>query len=338
MRKVIVTGGAGFIGSHTVVELAAAGYEPVIVDDLRNSEERILYGIASIIGRKPAFHRVDCTDEAAMDRVFTSVGEVHGVIHFAAYKAVGESMEQPLMYYRNNIGSLEVVLALMAKHRIAQLVFSSSCTVYGQPAELPVTEEAPDNRASSPYGYTKVACERLIRDQHAADPALKAVLLRYFNPIGAHPSAAIGELPRGVPNNLVPYVAQTAAGLRERLRINGNDYGTPDGTCVRDYIHVMDLANAHVRAMEWADRHDGPTCEVFNLGTGTGNSVLEVVNTFMDVNGVKVPYEIGPRRSGDVESVYADTAKSSEVLRWRCTRDLREALRDAWHWQQKLAQ
>ena len=338
MRNVIVTGGAGFIGSHTVVELAAAGYEPVIVDDLRNSEERILDGIASIIGRKPAFHRVDCTDEAAMDGVFERVGQVHGVIHFAAHKAVGESMERPLMYYRNNIGSLEVVLALMAKHRVAQLVFSSSCTVYGQPAELPVTERAPDNRASSPYGYTKEVCERLIRDQHAADPALKAVLLRYFNPIGAHPSGAIGELPRGVPNNLVPYVAQTAAGSRERLRINGNDYGTSDGTCVRDYIHVMDLANAHVQALAWTDRRYQPTCEVFNLGAGTGNSVLEVVNTFMEVNRVKVPYEIGPRRSGDVESVYADTTKSREVLHWHCTRDLREALRDAWHWQQRLAE
>ena len=333
MRNVIVTGGAGFIGSHTVVELAAAGYEPVIVDDLRNSEERILDGIASIIGRKPAFHRVDCTDEAAMDGVFERVGQVHGVIHFAAHKAVGESMERPLMYYRNNIGSLEVVLALMAKHRVAQLVFSSSCTVYGQPAELPVTERAPDNRASSPYGYTKEVCERLIRDQHAADPALKAVLLRYFNPIGAHPSGAIGELPRGVPNNLVPYVAQTAAGSRERLRINGNDYGTSDGTCVRDYIHVMDLAQGHLAALQFLQQQSG--WHAINLGTGQGYSVLQMVRAFESASGQPVPYDVKPRRAGDIGTCYANPAKAKQLLGWEATRGLQEMCDSMWLWQSK---
>ena len=334
--KVIVTGGAGFIGSHTVVELIAAGYEPVIVDDLRNSEERVLDGLERILGRKPTFHRIDCTDEQAMRTVLHAEGGVHGVIHFAAYKAVGESVEKPLMYYRNNVGSLAVLLSLMQEFAVPHLVFSSSCTVYGQPASLPVAEGAPDRNASSPYGYTKVVCEQLVRDQCAADPSLKAVLLRYFNPIGAHASGHIGELPRGVPSNLVPFVTQTAAGLRDKLRINGNDYSTPDGTCVRDYIHVVDLARAHVRAIAWLEARTNPTCEVFNLGTGKGNSVLEVINTFAEVNGVKVPHEIGPRRAGDVEAVFADTTKSREVLGWTCEHDLRDALRDAWNWQRQL--
>lgn len=336
MRKVLVTGGAGFIGSHTVVELVEAGYEPVIVDDLRNSEARILDGIARIIGRRPNAHHIDCTDEGAFRSVLAREGDIHGVIHFAAYKAVGESVEQPLMYYRNNVGSLMVLLALMEEHAIKNLVFSSSCTVYGQPGELPVTEQAADQNAGSPYGFTKVACERIVRDQCAADPALGAVLLRYFNPIGAHPSGNIGELPRGVPNNLVPFVAQTAAGLRARLRINGNDYATADGTCVRDYIHVMDLARAHVTALRWMERQGTRSCEVFNLGTGKGNTVLEVVNAFMETNSVDVPYEIGPRRAGDVESVYADTSKSAAVLGWHTEHTLEEALRDAWRWQRTL--
>ncbi|MEO8587932.1 MAG: UDP-glucose 4-epimerase GalE [Flavobacteriales bacterium] len=336
MKKVIVTGGAGFIGSHTVVELIAAGYEPVIVDDLRNSDERVLKGLAAILGRDPKVHRVDCTDEVAFDRVFAAEAPVHGVIHFAAYKAVGESVAQPLKYYRNNVGSLVVLLHLMAEHAVKRLVFSSSCTVYGQPEKLPVTETSPDRDAQSPYGYTKVVCEQLLRDQSAADPSLKTVMLRYFNPIGAHTSGLIGELPIGVPGNLVPYVTQTAAKIRERLRVNGNDYDTPDGSCVRDYIHVMDLAKAHVRALDWVEEREAPLCEVFNLGTGRGNSVLEVVNTFIAVNGVDVPYEIGPRRPGDVERVYADTSKSRDVLGWECRYDLRDALRDAWKWQQAL--
>lgn len=338
MKKVIVTGGAGFIGSHTVVELASAGYEPVIVDDLRNSEERVLDGIAAILGRRPSFHRVDCNDSTAISALLAQEAPAHGVIHFAADKAVGESVQDPAKYYRNNIGSLAVLLGCMRDQKVRHLVFSSSCTVYGEPETLPVTEDAPDENATSPYGFTKVACERLVRDQCAAAPELKAVLLRYFNPIGAHPSGLIGELPRGVPNNLVPFVTQAAAGLRGKLRINGDDYGTPDGTCIRDYIHVVDLAKAHVRALQWMEQRASPVREVFNLGTGRGNSVLEVVRTFAEANGVEVPYEIGPRRAGDVVSVYADTTKSQDVLGWKAERTLADALRDAWRWQKGLAE
>jgi UDP-glucose 4-epimerase len=338
MRKVIVTGGAGFIGSHTVVELVKAGYEPIIVDDLRNSEERILDGLVRILGQRPRLHRSDCTDALAMRRVFEQEGPVHGVIHFAAYKAVGESVAEPVKYYHNNIGSLAVLLGAMKEHDTKHLVFSSSCTVYGQPSKLPVTESDPDTNASSPYGYTKVVCEQLVRDECAADQTLKAVLLRYFNPIGAHPSAHIGELPRGVPNNLVPFVTQTAAGLRKELRVNGSDYNTADGTCVRDYIHVVDLARAHVLALDRMATSVPTNCEVFNVGTGKGNTVMEVVKGFMEVNGVDVPYTVGPRRAGDVEAVYADTTKSREVLGWTCEHDLRDALRDAWKWQRGLEQ
>lgn len=336
MKKVIVTGGAGFIGSHTVVELVAAGYEPVIVDDLRNSEQRVLDGLEAIIGRKPILHRIDCTDREALSRVFSIEGLVYGAIHFAAYKAVGESVLEPLKYYHNNVGSLVALLDVMAKRAVKRIVFSSSCAVYGQPEELPVTEASRDGIAESPYGYTKVICERLLRDQCAADPLLKAVLLRYFNPIGAHPSGSIGELPIGVPSNLVPFVTQTAAGIRKRLLVNGNDYSTSDGSCVRDYIHVVDLARAHVAALDWMDRQGAPLCEVFNLGRGHGNTVLEVVKTFIEVTGIDVPYEIGPRRAGDVEAVYADTTKSRTILGWECRHDLHDALRDAWRWQQSL--
>lgn len=336
MKKVIVTGGAGFIGSHTVVELVAAGYEPVIIDDLRNSEERVLDGLAAILGRKPPLHRIDCTDREALNEAFTAEGTIYGAIHFAAYKAVGESVAEPLKYYHNNIGSLVTLLGVMAQHAVKRIVFSSSCAVYGQPADLPVTETSRDGIAESPYGYTKVVCEQLLRDQTAADPKLKAVLLRYFNPIGAHSSGLIGELPIGVPSNLVPFVTQTAAGIRQRLRVNGNDYSTSDGSCVRDYIHVVDLAKAHVAALDWVDRQSAPLCEVFNLGTGQGNTVLEVVKAFIEVTGIDVPYEIGPRRAGDVEAVYADTTKSRRVLGWQCRLGLHDALRDAWRWQQGL--
>lgn len=336
MKKVIVTGGAGFIGSHTCVELAAAGFAPVLVDDLRNSEERAIQGIAAITGRQPAVHRIDCCDEAAFDAVFQQEGPVHGVIHFAAYKAVGESVQEPLKYYHNNIGSLVVLLRLMAKHGVGRLVFSSSCTVYGQPDQLPVTESAPDRNASSPYGFTKVACEQLVRDTCASDRSLRAVLLRYFNPIGAHPSAHIGELPLGVPNNLVPFVTQTAAGLRKQLTVFGDDYATPDGSCIRDYIHVVDLACAHVRSLAWMDEREAPLCEVFNIGTGQGHSVLEVVRTFMQVTGAALPYVIGPRRAGDTTSVYADTTRCREVLGWQAELSLSDALRDAWRWQRSL--
>lgn len=335
MKKVIVTGGAGFIGSHTCVELVAAGLEPVIVDDFRNSEERVLNGLEKIIGRVPKLYRVDCTDEKAMDKVLQAEAP-DGVIHFAADKAVGESVEDPLKYYGNNIGSLVAVLRGMAKHGVKDIVFSSSCTVYGDSDQLPVTESTPPAEAASPYGYTKVVCERMLRETSASDPRLRAVLLRYFNPIGAHPSAAIGELPIGTPNNLVPFITQAAAGLRNRLTVFGDDYDTPDGSCLRDYIHVVDLAKAHVRALKWMADQKAPLCETFNLGTGKGNSVLEVVRLFEEVNGVKVPHVIGPRRSGDVMSMYADTKKSLDVLGWRTELDLADSLRDSWRWQQAL--
>jgi UDP-glucose 4-epimerase len=336
MKKVIVTGGAGFIGSHTCVELVAAGFEPIIIDDLRNSEARALDGIARIIGRKPVFHRVDCNDAAAMERVFEQEGEVFGVIHFAADKAVGESVEQPLKYYRNNIGSLVVLLELMQRCGIDRLVFSSSCTVYGTTAQLPATESTPAGMANSPYGYTKVVCERMLRDQCVARPELRAVLLRYFNPIGAHPSAAIGELPIGVPNNLIPFITQTAAGIRKQLTVFGDDHDTPDGSCIRDFIHVVDLAKAHVRALQWMEEQERPMCEVFNIGTGKGHSVLEVVRTFTEVTGVDLAYVIGPRRAGDVAAMYADTTKSREVLGWTAQLTLADALKDAWRWQLSL--
>jgi UDP-glucose 4-epimerase len=336
MRKVIVTGGAGFIGSHTCVELALAGYDPVIVDDLRNSEERAVDGIARIIGRRPRLHAVDCTDEAAMDDVLKREGEVHGVVHFAAYKAVGESVRDPLEYYRNNIRSTVTLLRTMRRHGVERLVFSSSCTVYGLPATLPVAETAPDRNATSPYGFTKVACEQLLRDIHASGAPLRSVLLRYFNPVGAHPSAHIGELPLGVPNNLVPFIMQVAAGVRPVLTVFGDDYDTPDGSCIRDYIHVVDLARAHVAAMDRIGAMEGPSCEAFNIGTGIGHSVLEVLRAFGEETGVPVPVAIGPRRAGDVAAVYADTRKSAEVLGWRSALTLRDALRDAWRWQLAL--
>lgn len=335
MRKVIVTGGAGFIGSHTVVELAAAGYAPVIVDDLRNSHERALKGIEAIMGHAPEVHRIDCADAAALHRVFAS-GNVHAVIHFAADKSVPESVADPLKYYANNIGTTANVLRTMAQHGVGRMVFSSSCTVYGQPDKSPVTELSPTGKVNSPYGFTKVVCERMLTDAVAADATLKCVLLRYFNPIGAHPSAHIGELPFGVPLNLVPYITQTAAGLREKLTVHGNDYNTTDGSCVRDYIHVVDLAKAHVQAMDWMEERAAPLCEVFNLGTGKGNSVLETVAAFAEVTGVQPAYTIGPRRAGDIAAIWADTGKSRDVLGWTCTSDLREALRDAWRWQQSL--
>ncbi|MBK8340185.1 MAG: UDP-glucose 4-epimerase GalE [Flavobacteriales bacterium] len=335
MGRVIVTGGAGYIGSHTVVELAAAGRVPVLVDDLRNSQDRALEGLAKLLGYAPEMHRIDCTDEAALERVFAR-GDIDGVIHFAADKAVGESVAEPLKYYTNNIGSLIALLAVMERHGVRKLVFSSSCTVYGQPRELPVDETAPDHHPTSPYGFTKVVCEQLLRDVSAADPLFRAALLRYFNPIGAHPSAHIGELPLGVPNNLVPFVMQTAAGLRDQLVVHGDDYDTPDGSCIRDYIHVVDLAQAHVKALAMLERENTPQCDAFNLGTGQGHSVLEVVRTSEEVIGRKLPYTIGPRRAGDVASVYADATKAREVLGWTAQLGLREALEDAWRWQERL--
>ncbi|MFZ4784195.1 MAG: UDP-glucose 4-epimerase GalE, partial [Flavobacteriales bacterium] len=282
--KVLVTGGTGFIGSHTIVELVAAGHDPVIVDNLSNSEVSVLKGIEKIIGFSPVFYQIDCTDAKAFAEVCEKE-EPEAIIHFAAFKAVGESVENPIRYYRNNLDSMMVVLETMKNFGIQNLVFSSSCTVYGQPDALPVSESTPDKDAASPYGFTKVVCEQMIRDVCFSNPIYKVAMLRYFNPVGAHESGEIGELPNGIPNNLVPYITQTAAGLREKLTIFGNDYDTPDGTCIRDFIHVVDLAKAHVAAMNWlAGIQSG--YEVFNIGQGVGNTVLEVVNAFVDVTGV----------------------------------------------------
>ena len=337
-KRVIVTGGAGYIGSHTAVELAQAGYIPVLIDNFSNSKPEVLDALGTILGFEPELVRVDCVNRddlfQAIERIAAS-GPVAGVIHFAAFKAVGESTEKPLKYYANNITSTVNLLEAMAKFGLEQFVFSSSCTVYGQPESSPVNEEEHIRTAESPYGYTKQVCERLVRDFGASGYPLKAALLRYFNPIGAHPSSRIGELPLGHPNNLIPYLTQATAGLRDPLTVFGDDYPTPDGTCVRDYIHVVDLAKAHVAALNWLIQQ-APTCEAFNLGTGRGNSVLEVIQTFEKATGVAVPYHMGPRRPGDITAIFADASKAERVLGWRCESTLEDALRDAWNWQKAL--
>ncbi|HEX9958305.1 MAG TPA: UDP-glucose 4-epimerase GalE [Fibrella sp.] len=334
--KILVTGGAGFIGSHTVVALAEAGFEPVIVDDFSNSDPGILDGLKTILNREVRSYHIDCNDRAAMTDVF-SKEQVAGIIHFAASKAVGESVEKPLKYYRNNLDSLLLLLELMPQFNVHNLVFSSSCTVYGQPERLPVTEETPRLPAMSPYGNTKAICEDIIRDCVTATMPVRAISLRYFNPIGAHPSALIGELPRGVPANLVPYLLQVASGQRASLTIHGNDYNTPDGTAIRDYIHVMDLADAHVSAVRLLlSKEEASFYDIFNIGTGRGASVLELISTFEEVNGIKLPYTLGARRAGDIEQIYADVTKSVQGLGFKTKRTLADALRDAWRWQQKL--
>lgn len=339
MARILVTGGTGYIGSHTTVELMQQGYDVVIVDNLSNSNADVLDGIEAIVGTRPPFEQVDCNDAVAMADVFARYTDIVGVIHFAASKAVGESVEQPLMYYRNNLMSLVTLLEQMKEHNVHNIVFSSSCTVYGQPTpeHLPVDETAPIQVALSPYGNTKQINEEIIRDEAHADKSLQATILRYFNPIGAHPSAMIGELPNGVPQNLLPFVTQTAIGLRKELKVFGNDYNTPDGSCIRDYIYVVDLAKAHVKAVE---RMLSGTAldqvEVFNLGTGRGLSVLEILNTFMQVTGVNVPYQIVGRREGDIEQVWAKPDKANNVLGWKADTPIEQVLQSAWKWEQKL--
>ena len=338
-QTILVTGGTGFIGSHTVVELQQAGYNVVIVDNLSNSRADVVDGIESITGVRPAFEQVDCQDLAALANVFDKYSDISGVIHFAASKAVGESVQKPLTYYRNNITSLINILELMQRHEVKGIIFSSSCTVYGQPSaeHLPVTEDAPIQKALSPYGNTKQINEEIIQDFIHSGAAVKAVILRYFNPIGAHPSALIGELPIGVPMNLIPFVTQTAAGIRKQLKIFGNDYGTSDGTCIRDYIYVCDLAKAHVKAMERVlGNENTDAVEVFNIGTGRGVSTLEVVEGFERATGVKVNWEYAPRREGDIEKVWADPAKANTVLGWKAETSLDDTLRSAWKWQLRL--
>lgn len=334
-RRVVVTGGAGYIGSHTVVELVNAGYSPVVLDNFSNSAKEVMSGLQSILGFKPDLEEVDCTDLKALLSAFQRIadrGTIDGIIHFAAFKAVGESTQKPLKYYTNNIASTVNVLEAAERFNVTDIVFSSSCTVYGQPKTSPVDESAPVQGAESPYGYTKQVCERVITDFAASGYPLKAALLRYFNPIGAHPSSHIGELPLGHPNNLVPYLTQAAAKLRDPLTVFGSDYPTPDGTCIRDYIHVMDLAKAHVAALHWLGEQKN-ACEAFNLGTGQGSSVLEVIQAFERATGVQVPHQIGPRRPGDITAIFADASKADRKLGWTCEFSLESALRDAWKWQ-----
>ncbi|MDR1813750.1 MAG: UDP-glucose 4-epimerase GalE [Tannerella sp.] len=337
MEKILVTGGTGYIGSHTTVELQNAGYEVVIIDNLSNSNAGVIDGIERITGVRPIFYKTDCNDKAAVEKVIADNQEIAGIIHFAAFKAVGESVQQPLRYYRNNIVSLLNLLELMPAYGIRGIVFSSSCTVYGQPDILPVTEDAPVKPALSPYGNTKQINEEIIRDAIHAGAPYKSILLRYFNPIGAHPSAEIGELPIGVPQNLVPFLTQTAAGVRKELSVFGDDYDTPDGSCIRDYINVVDLAKAHVVAINrMLSGKSGANLEVFNLGTGNGVSVLELINTFESATGVKVPHKITGRREGDIEKVWANPEHANNVLGWKATETLADTLRSAWKWQEKL--
>ena len=339
MARILVTGGTGYIGSHTVVQFMQLGYAVTIVDNLSNSSVDVLDGISAIVGRRPEFANIDCNDYVSMEAVFKQYPDIVGVIHFAASKAVGESVEKPLMYYRNNLGSLITLLEVMRRYHVYNIVFSSSCTVYGQPDKdhLPVDETAPIQKALSPYGNTKQINEDIIFDEAHADSLLHATILRYFNPIGAHPSALIGELPNGVPNNLLPFVTQTAAGLRAELKVFGDDYDTPDGSCIRDYIYVVDLAKAHVKAVERM-LVGTPTeqVEVFNLGTGRGLSVLEIVRGFMEATGVNVPYQIVGRREGDIEKVWANPMKANEVLGWKADTPVKDVLVSAWNWEKHL--
>lgn len=335
-KKILVTGGAGYIGSHTVVELINSGYEPVIVDNFSNSEKSVVKGLKEITRQEVTLYEGDCNDKIFLSRLFKQEKSIDGVIHFAAFKAVGESVQEPLKYYFNNINSLIVLLEIMEQNNCHNLVFSSSCTVYGQPDKLPVTEETPKKSAESPYGNTKKICEDILFDYYKSGGNIKSVALRYFNPVGAHPSGKIGELPLGIPNNLVPYVTQTAAGIRRELTIFGNDYNTKDGTCIRDFIHVVDLAKAHVKSLEYLDTLEPNAFDVFNIGTGNGNSVLEVVKTFEKVTGEKLNYKIGNRRSGDIEKVYANVDKAEKVLKWKAELSLEDSLKDAWNWQKNL--
>jgi UDP-glucose 4-epimerase len=335
--KVLVTGGLGFIGSHTTVELQQAGHQVVIIDDCSNASEEVLEGIVAITGILPEFVKMDLRDKGAVGDFFHNHSDLDGVIHFAASKAVGESVENPLLYYENNLCSLTYILQELTAQPTARFIFSSSCTVYGQADTLPITEGAPVKPAESPYGNTKQVGETIIRDTCAAYPSFQAIALRYFNPIGAHPSAQIGELPLGVPQNLVPFITQTGAGMRPQLSVFGDDYPTEDGTCIRDYIHVVDLAKAHVVALErlFAGNNDA-NYDVFNVGTGTGSSVLEVIKSFERVSGKSLNYQIVGRRAGDVIAAYADTEKANTVLGWKAKSSLDEAMRSAWDWEQKI--
>ncbi|MBB6002557.1 UDP-glucose 4-epimerase GalE [Arcicella rosea] len=334
--KILVTGGAGFIGSHTIIELANAGFESIIIDNFSNSDISVIKGLEQILGFPVKYYQEDCNNSEILEQIIINE-KIEGVIHFAAFKAVGESVEKPLDYYRNNVTSTLTLLDVMLKTGVTNFVFSSSCTVYGQPETIPVTELTPRQQATSPYGNTKVICEDIIRDTVASKVALKAIALRYFNPVGAHPSGLIGELPRGVPSNLVPFVTQTAVGIRKKLTIYGNDYDTPDGTCIRDFIHVVDLAKAHVAALTFLKEQDSTSSyDVYNIGTGKGNTVLELINLFEKVSGQQLNYVIGERRAGDIEKIFGNVDKASTILKWKSQKTLEESIIDAWRWQLKL--
>nr|WP_298929478.1 UDP-glucose 4-epimerase GalE [uncultured Allomuricauda sp.] len=335
--KVLVTGGLGFIGSHTVVELQNEGFEVVIIDNLSNSSEDVLVGIETITGKKPIFEKMDLRNKTDVQQFFAKHNNIEGVIHFAASKAVGESVENPLLYYENNLGVLVYMLQELTKQDKANFIFSSSCTVYGQADKLPITEDAPVKPAESPYGNTKQVGEEIIKDTCNVNPQLAAIALRYFNPIGAHPTVEIGELPIGVPQNLLPYITQTGIGLREQLSVFGDDYPTEDGTCIRDYIHVVDVAKAHVVALKrLLDQKNEGNYEVFNLGTGKGSSVLEVIHSFEKVSGKNLNYKVVDRRPGDVIQAYADTKKANQVLGWKAQSTLDDSMKSAWDWELKL--
>ncbi len=337
VKKIIVTGGTGYIGSHTAVELIEAGFDVIIIDNLTNSNIDVLEGIKNITGTKPEFRKINLADSEKTKKCFSDIKNADGIIHFAAYKAVGESVQHPLKYYKNNLNSLINVLENMQEYNIPNLIFSSSCTVYGQPEQLPVTEKFPILKADSPYGNTKQISEEIISDFIKTNENINSISLRYFNPIGAHESAEIGELPLGTPDNLVPFITQTAAGIRKELKIFGNDYDTPDGTAIRDYIHVTDLAKAHIIALNrLLNKKNKRKTEVFNLGTGQGNSVLEVVKTFEKVTGVKLNYTITDKRPGDIEKIWANTSLAEKELGWKVEKTLGDALLSAWNWEKKI--
>lgn len=334
--NILVTGGAGFIGSHTVVELINAGYNPIIIDDFSNSEKRVLERLKNITGKDVKCYEGNCNDFETVEKICTTEN-IEGVIHFAASKAVGESVVDPLKYYENNVGATVNVMKVLSKLKIKNVVFSSSCTVYGEPDQIPVTEETLRKPATSPYGNSKAICEDILRDMSIAKLGFRTISLRYFNPVGAHPSAEIGELPNGVPSNLIPFVTQTAAGIREKLTVFGDTYDTPDGSNIRDFIHVVDLAKAHVAALNLLQKQEDNYYDVFNIGTGEGNSVLEVIKTFEKVNNLKLNYVIGSERQGDVIKIYGNVDKAAKLMGWKTEKTLEDSLRDAWRWQQSLS-
>jgi UDP-glucose 4-epimerase len=334
--NILVTGGTGFIGSHTVVELINDGHEVIIIDDLSNSTENVLNGIEKITSKYPVFYKGDCADQDLLRIVFAN-HKIDGVIHFAAFKAVGESVEKPLKYYKNNVLSLLNLLEVMQEVNVKNIVFSSSCTVYGNPDAVPVTEETPRKKAESAYGQSKNICEDILEDVHRAKADLKMISLRYFNPIGAHESAEIGELPNGIPSNLVPYITQTAIGIRPQLSVFGDDYDTADGSNIRDFIHVVDLAKAHIAALKHLNtKTENHFYDVFNVGSGAGSSVLELIATFEKVNNIKLNYKIVERRAGDVVKIFGSVDKAAKILNWKVEKTLEDCLRDAWRWEQKL--